>query len=326
MLNALLDRFGLEPPERPTLVRWTLKLVGVWVVVLTTSWFLLQWYSRRGDVISVPDVRGMEREAAVEALEEAGLEPMQLDSVYKDGAEPHHVADQVPPPGSQIKGGRLVYLTTYRALPPSESIGVKEGQDLAVARIILQNKGFRITEVAEPHTTLLNKVIRITDARGRTVSSGSRYPRGASLTVVYGSADGGRVPVPALLGLSYSAARDGLRQREATQQICASRVLTCLRARGAKCLPAPRWTLNSDFRRSGQEQTTNERERRTSHGEGPFLACRGVGVHSVRRVGSTVHGARRSGIRSVGRASSCRDTAHGSPGCRPRRRLVAALF
>jgi beta-lactam-binding protein with PASTA domain len=210
MLNALLDRFGLEPPERPTLVRWTLKLVGVWVVVLTASWFLLQWYSRRGDVISVPDVRGMEREAAVEALEEAGLEPMQLDSVYKDGAEPHHVADQVPPPGSQIKGGRLVYLTTYRALPPSESIGVKEGQDLAVARIILQNKGFRITEVAEPHTTLLNKVIRITDARGRTVSSGSRYPRGASLTVVYGSADGGRVQVPALLGLSYSAARDSL--------------------------------------------------------------------------------------------------------------------
>ncbi|MGA1374740.1 MAG: PASTA domain-containing protein, partial [Flavobacteriales bacterium] len=99
-----------------------------------------------------------EREAAMEVLEDAGLEPMHLDSVYKDGADPHHVADQVPPPGSQIKGGRLVYLTTYRSQPPSESIGVKEGQDLAVARIILQNKGFRLTEVSEPQTTLTNKV------------------------------------------------------------------------------------------------------------------------------------------------------------------------
>lgn len=212
MLNALLDRFGLEPPDRPTLLRWLMKLVGVWVVVLTVSWFLLQSYSRRGDVISVPDVRGMEREAAMEALEDAGLEPMHLDSVYKDGADPHHVADQVPPPGSQIKGGRLVYLTTYRSQPPSESIGVKEGQDLAVARIILQNKGFRLTEVPEPHTTLTNKVIRIMDSRGRTVSSGSRYPRGASLTIVYGSADGGRVTVPSVLGLSWSAARDSLLQ------------------------------------------------------------------------------------------------------------------
>jgi hypothetical protein len=41
MLNALLDRFGFEPPDRPTFLRWVIKLVGVWVVVLTVSWLCM---------------------------------------------------------------------------------------------------------------------------------------------------------------------------------------------------------------------------------------------------------------------------------------------
>lgn len=193
-------------------LRTALRIAAAWLLLLLGTWFYLHFYSRHGERLDMPDLRGMTYAQAAEACAGLGLEVVHLDSIYADNGKPFHVLEQVPPPGSGIKSGRNIYLTTYRSLPPAERVGVEEGQDLSVARIILENNGFKLTEIAEPNVSLVNRVIRLEDAKGRTLSADDRLKRGSKVTLFYGRTTSQKVAVPDLTGLSLDSARATLRR------------------------------------------------------------------------------------------------------------------
>ena len=63
-----------------------------------------------------------------------------------------------PDSRNEVKGMRNVYLTVYRATPPNEEVGIEEGMDPGVARILLEMKGFRVRGTV--------RAIRIADRTG----------------------------------------------------------------------------------------------------------------------------------------------------------------
>lgn len=198
----------------PSFRRHLLVIASVWFVVVGVAWVFLNAYSRRGEVIELPDLRGMTLIEAQEVLQSLGLEMVHLDSVYNAKGRPFEITEQLPSALSAIKPDRQVYLTTFRSLPPNEKLGVEEGMDVRVARIQLENKGFKIEEVEEANVALVGRVVRVESKYNRALKPDARLPRGTALRLVVGRTTNERVPMPNLIGLSLDSARSRLIQAQ----------------------------------------------------------------------------------------------------------------
>ncbi len=191
-------------------LRTVYRIGWAWFVVLVGMWVFLHFYSRHGDFMEVPDIRGLVLQDAQQNLRSQGLEIIHLDSVYSRDGRAFEVIEQVPPPGSDIKSGRKIYVSTFRSTPPSERVGVTEGQDLTIARIILENKGFLVEERIEPNIALFGRVTRIENQKGFLLSADSRIPRGSKVRLIYGTTTNELVSIPNLIGQTLDSARHRL--------------------------------------------------------------------------------------------------------------------
>lgn len=187
-------------------------LIGVgiaWVLILGSTWLGLNLNSRPWSERTVPSVEGLMKDSAMQFLNELNLMPIHLDSVFNSSAVPGAVLEQSPAPGSNVKSGRPVYLTTYRVTPPDEKIGVEEGQDARLAQSLLERKGFRLTIKNEANTELNGKVVRV-EHRGISLASDDRRKRGTALTLVIGEVLDKQVRIPWLIGLNLADATQRL--------------------------------------------------------------------------------------------------------------------
>ena len=195
-----------------TLTKHLFGIALTWVVVLVGTFLLLRWYSQPSAEREVPSVEGMAKTEAQEALEALDLEAVWQDSIYASNGEPGAVVEQHPPAGSSVKAGRKILLTTFRITPPSEGIGVEEGQDAKLAERLLTTRGFDVDVKEEANSLLAGKVIRV-ERKGQPVESAASFPKGSSLTLVVGVVGAKDVRVPWLMGLSLKDAKGVLNRR-----------------------------------------------------------------------------------------------------------------
>lgn len=176
-----------------------------WIVIIGVSMFLLHLNSRPWSERSVPSVEGLHKDSAFALLEELGLVPIHLDSIYNSSAVPGTVLEQSPMMGSAVKSGRPIYLSTYRVTAPDEKLGVYEGQDARLALSRLKGKDFKVTEKTEPNTELDGKVVRV-EINGVEVDPDKPIKRGTSVTLVVGKIVDAQVRIPWLKGLTLKEA------------------------------------------------------------------------------------------------------------------------
>jgi eukaryotic-like serine/threonine-protein kinase len=188
-------------------------LATVWGVLLGGTMLWLRFYSQPSAQREVPQVTGLGRDEAQILLSELGLEAVMQDSIYAAGGKPGQVVDQFPPPGSAVKVGRKVLLTTYRTTPPSERVGIQEGQDAKLAERILTTRGFDVHIREEAHGLLVGKALRV-EHKGKRVQPDDRLPKGSRLSLVVGVAGTREVGVPWLVGLSLREAQEILSRRK----------------------------------------------------------------------------------------------------------------
>ena len=195
-----------------TLSKHLFGIALTWVVVLVGTFFLLRWYSQPSAEREVPSLEGMAKKEAQDALEALELEAVWQDSIYSSTGEPGAVVEQHPPAGSSVKAGRKILLTTFRITPPSEGVGVEEGQDAKLAERLLSTRGFDVKVKEEANSLLAGKVIRV-ERNGETVKPDASFPKGSSLTLVVGVVGAKDVRVPWLMGLSLKDAKGVLNRR-----------------------------------------------------------------------------------------------------------------
>jgi beta-lactam-binding protein with PASTA domain len=188
-------------------VKSILRIGAVWLLIIGGLWFYLKFYSRPDAIQEMPELKGMKLTEAQDVLESLGLEMIHLDSIYSRKGRAFEVIEQVPPFGSKIKSGRRIYVTTYRSTPPFEKIGVREGQEPGIARVILENKGFEVEEFLEPNVALVGRVIRLENSKGDVLTPDQRLPKGSQVRLVSGTTTNERVGVPSLLGLTLDEVR-----------------------------------------------------------------------------------------------------------------------
>src|SRR4029078_11341463 len=81
------------------------------ILIFTITSLTLNSYTRHGESLTVPDIKGMKIQDAERVLGEKKLRFVITDSLYFPDKPTSSVLEQNPVPQSKVKEGRVVYLT-----------------------------------------------------------------------------------------------------------------------------------------------------------------------------------------------------------------------
>ena len=177
-----------KSPKRSGLYLWGNLLAMVVVVCLLV--FLtfkgLEIYTRHGQDITVPSLKGMSYEKAKITLESLKLQCNVADSGYMPRLPANTVLDQSVKTGSKVKEGRVINVTINSATPPTIVMpDLADNSSLREAESRLLAIGFRLgpTEYVDGEREWVYGV----KAGGRVVSAGTRISVDTPIVLVVGN-------------------------------------------------------------------------------------------------------------------------------------------
>lgn len=166
-----------------------LNLIAMIVVVIAIALGALQWldsYTRHGEAVVVPDVKGMNLRLAENELDKQALKSIVIDSSYVKGMEPGTILEQNPAGGMKVKDGRTVYLTINTDNAPRVAVpDIMDNSSLRQAEAKLRALGFKVTE--PEYISGEKDWVYSVKYRGRNLVAGERIPRETVLTLCVGN-------------------------------------------------------------------------------------------------------------------------------------------
>lgn len=175
------------------------------VVIVLAAFFSLRYYTKHGEGLNVPVLKGLAFTQAVSKLEELGLR-YEVDSVFVMDSPPGIVIDQDPEANTFVKGNRTIYLTVNVALAPNVKFPDIEFKPLREAQALIENYGLKLGD-----TTYRSDVSRdvVLEAMfgGQPLKAGESLPKGSRIDFVLGDGKGNEeVDIPSLIGLTKDEA------------------------------------------------------------------------------------------------------------------------
>lgn len=158
--------------------------VGAILVWISTIW--LDSWTDHGHYATVPNIKGMPYDAALDSLNKLGFEVELSDSVYDNKAKPGTVMDQSPKDGTKVKNGRLIYLTVNAFSTRSVTIPGLVDTSRRQAESILRGLGLTNLQVVEIPSEFKNLVISV-KRDGKRLSAGARVPVNARIILEVGA-------------------------------------------------------------------------------------------------------------------------------------------
>ena len=176
------------------------------LALLLVIFYSLNFYTRHGEGLPVPKLKGLSVENAIDLLESKGFR-YQIDSVYLMDKEPGMVVEQDPDPNTNVKINRTIYLTIITRLAPNISFPDIDGKTFLEARSILNNYGLKLGDTTYTSDVARDVVLSIS-FKGNTITTDQQIPKGSKVDLVLGDGMGAsEVDIPNLLGLNLNEAR-----------------------------------------------------------------------------------------------------------------------
>jgi beta-lactam-binding protein with PASTA domain len=181
--------------------------IGMTIVLLLLVNWGLRIYTRHGQTLSVPDLKGLSFDAASDTLSKYHLDFEVMDSAYMTDKPPLSVIEQNPKPGTSVKSGRTIYLTINALGAPLADVPDLIGKSsYKYAKIQLEGIGFKVGEPVykpDPHRDALIGML----IDGRPIKAGTKIPKGTTITLIVGEGLGNTsISVPYFIGLRYDEA------------------------------------------------------------------------------------------------------------------------
>ena len=178
--------------------------------ILLAAFFSLRYYTKHGEGLDVPEVKGLTISQAVSKLEELGLR-YEIDSVYVSDKPPGIVTDQDPDAGTFVKGNRTIYLTINVTQAPNVKFPDIEFKSLREAQAILESYRLKVGDTTyKPDVS--RDVVLEAFFEGRPIKVGEVLPTGSRINLILGDGRGNEdVELPNLIGFTMDEARFSLR-------------------------------------------------------------------------------------------------------------------
>lgn len=179
-------------------------LIGI--VLYVIMWFaasILSGYTRHGQSLTLPNLKGLKIEDAESVLRQKHLRYIITDTVFFENMPKLSVVEQNPIPNSKVKEGRIIYLSINSdAIAMVEMPNLMNGSTLRYAETVLNGLGLKVGEVTYKPDIAQNAIL---DQlwRGQSIQPNTKIPKGAAIDLVVGDGSGGAlVPMPNLSGLT----------------------------------------------------------------------------------------------------------------------------
>ncbi|MEP7236448.1 MAG: PASTA domain-containing protein [Ferruginibacter sp.] len=186
------------------------NLVAAIVLALLLLFLVLKtlgWITKHGDYLKVPAVTGLKTNEAIKLLEKQGFEVYIQDSVFTDTAARGIVLKQLPDPNALVKINRTVFITVNRYVPPMLEMPKLEGQNLAFAIRMLERNHLKLGDTSFRPDFMLGSVLE-QHFNGMRIPEKSKIQWGSRIDLVIGGGlENKSMPVPSLIGLSYTEAK-----------------------------------------------------------------------------------------------------------------------
>jgi serine/threonine-protein kinase len=159
---------------------YTIAVIGIFVLGMAVfNFVILPVLTGRGDIVIVPELKGIPLEAAEEACRESGLNLMVSGERYSASTPAGYVLDQDPSPGEGLKGRRTVKVVT------SSGMQMEEVPDLAGSTLREAELGL---EGARLRRGSLSRVFTSEEGPNRVAASspqgGMQAPIGSSVDLL----------------------------------------------------------------------------------------------------------------------------------------------
>ncbi|MDF3076525.1 MAG: hypothetical protein K0S09_414 [Sphingobacteriaceae bacterium] len=180
------------------------------IAFMLLSFFSLRFYTRHGEGLPVPKLKGLSIGQAIELLDAQGFE-YQIDSVYLGDKPPGLVVEQDPEPNTNVKTHRTIYLTIITRSAPNVGFPDILNKTFLEVRAILANYGLKVGDTTYASDIERDRVLSAT-VGGQPIATGKDIPKGSKISLVLGDGLGAsEVDLPDLTGLTLSDAVFALR-------------------------------------------------------------------------------------------------------------------
>ena len=200
-----MSKYGSYLKTRSFRINLLLIVVTIFVVVMIT-FFSLGLYTRHGEQIQVPQLKGLQIEKAMDLLKEQGFD-YKIDSVYVVDKQPGTVMEQDPDAGTNVKENRTIYLTVITRLAPPVSLPDLTPYTYREAVATMANYGLKVGDTIYKADIARDRVLEVRFS-GQPIAAGSKIPKGSRLDLVLGNGEGAStVAVPDLVNQDLDAAK-----------------------------------------------------------------------------------------------------------------------
>lgn len=178
--------------------------------LLLMAFFGLRYYTKHGEGLNVPVLKGLKIEEAIRQLESLGLR-YEVDSVYVMDKAPGIVTDQDPDAETFVKDNRTVYLTINTNQAPNVRFPEVEAKSLREAKSILESYGLKLGDTTYKPDVAKDVVLEVLFA-GQPIKVGESIPKASKIDFVLGDGRGSEeVELPNLTGFTIDEARFSLK-------------------------------------------------------------------------------------------------------------------
>ena len=183
-------------------------IAGVVAGLLLAAHFAMQLGTRHGQHRTVPDFTGLALDDAGRLAQRNSLELRVNDSLFVPAYDGGVVLDQLPHEGTQVKGGRTVYVTINSFSQKKVEVPYVAGRSLRQAKNMLEIAGLEIDRLVYQPDMATNYVLE-QRVDGRPIEAGTKrqIEMGSGVTLYVGVAEGDSVVVvPKVIGVSLREA------------------------------------------------------------------------------------------------------------------------
>jgi beta-lactam-binding protein with PASTA domain len=180
------------------------------VCILLIAFFSLRYYTKHGQGLNVPELKGLSFTQAVSKLEELGLR-YEIDSVYIMDKPPGIVTDQDPDANTFVKDNRTIYLTVNTSQAPNVKFPDIENKSLREAQAILESYRLKLGDTIYKPDVAKDVVLEAYFG-GQLIKYGEVLPTGSRINLTLGDGRGAEdIELPNLTGLTIDEAKMSLR-------------------------------------------------------------------------------------------------------------------
>ncbi len=168
-----------------------LRALGIITGLVFILIIWLRFYTHHNESIVVPDLRGYTVEEVAQILDNKHLRFEVIDSVYIKGKKPGSVIEQIPAAESNVKEGRIIFLSINSLTVKKIPIPDVRDQSTRQATATLTAMGFNISQIVEVPSEYKDLVVAVV-YKGSKILPGQKLPIGANLILNVGD---GMIPI-----------------------------------------------------------------------------------------------------------------------------------